>query len=139
MSKTEPSYYKQGGKDLFDRFEDGLMTPDEIRGFYKGNIIKYLTRYREKNGAEDLQKADTYLSELFVYEKTLDTAALKAKNADHVKRGYLVYLRDFDDCEFGTVYPTYEEASKAIDQMVEPNSGQYYVGQVMLADDVLQQ
>jgi hypothetical protein len=45
----------------------------------------------------------------------------------------------YDDHFLYSMNLTIEEASKAIDQMVEPNSGQYYVGQVMLADDVLQQ
>lgn len=29
--------------------------------FLEGNIIKYVTRYKEKNGFEDLQKAEQYL------------------------------------------------------------------------------
>ena len=48
-----PGYYK--GKDLFDRFEEGLLTKEEVVGFYKGNIIKYVTRYQDKNGIEDLE------------------------------------------------------------------------------------
>lgn len=28
--------------------------------FFQGNIVKYLTRYRDKNGAEDIQKALHY-------------------------------------------------------------------------------
>lgn len=72
MSKTEPSYYKQNGKDLFGRFEDGLMPADEIRGFYKGNIFKYITRYQNKNGVEDLQKAKVYLEQLIKFERPSD-------------------------------------------------------------------
>lgn len=68
MSKTEPGYYEQGGKDLFDRFEDGLMPVDQIRGFYKGNVFKYITRYQDKNGVEDLQKARAYLERLIAFE-----------------------------------------------------------------------
>lgn len=62
-----PGYYK--GKDLFDRFEEGLLTKEEVVGFYKGNIIKYVTRYQDKNGIEDLEKASTYLERLKKYEK----------------------------------------------------------------------
>lgn len=65
-----PGYYKgTDGKDLFDRFEDGLMAPDQVRGFYTGNVIKYLTRYQAKNGIDDLEKADTYLQQLMNYEQ----------------------------------------------------------------------
>ena len=66
----KPDYYKgTDGKDLFDRFEAGLLTEDQVRGFYSGNVIKYLTRYRSKNGLEDLEKAKTYLERLISFEK----------------------------------------------------------------------
>lgn len=65
-----PNYYKgTDGKDLFDRFEEGLMNEMEVEGFYVGNIIKYVTRYRDKNGIEDLEKAKTYLQRLIDMEE----------------------------------------------------------------------
>lgn len=68
----KPDYYKgTDGKDLFDRFEAGLLTVDQVRGFYTGNVIKYLTRYQKKNGLEDLGKAETYLSRLKSFESHL--------------------------------------------------------------------
>jgi hypothetical protein len=33
-------------------------------GYLEGNIIKYVTRYKEKNGVEDLIKAAHYLDKL---------------------------------------------------------------------------
>lgn len=64
-----PNYYKdKHGKDLFSHFKDGLLNPEQLSGFYLGNIMKYLTRYREKNGVEDLHKAKTYLEELINLE-----------------------------------------------------------------------
>jgi hypothetical protein len=33
-------------------------------GFIEGNIIKYVTRYKDKNGVEDLKKAQHYLNYL---------------------------------------------------------------------------
>ena len=60
-----PSYYKdKHGKDLFSHFKDGLLNREQLSGFYLGNIMKYLTRYREKNGVEDLEKASVYLNQL---------------------------------------------------------------------------
>jgi len=32
--------------------------------FFEGNIIKYVTRWKQKNGIEDLYKAKEYLDEL---------------------------------------------------------------------------
>lgn len=44
---------------------DGLQPFDVINAFdldfYEGNAIKYLLRWRKKNGAEDLRKARTYV------------------------------------------------------------------------------
>ena len=40
------------------------MTEEAFKGFLKGNCIKYLYRYENKNGAEDLKKAQWYLSRL---------------------------------------------------------------------------
>lgn len=69
MAELQPDYYKgKDGRDLFDRFESGLLTPDEVVGFYKGNVIKYLTRHKEKNGLEDLKKARVYLTRLIGFE-----------------------------------------------------------------------
>lgn len=36
-------------------------------GFIEGNIIKYVVRYKKKNGLEDLLKAKEYLNRLIQY------------------------------------------------------------------------
>ena len=33
-------------------------------GYLEGNVIKYVTRYKNKNGIEDLRKAQHYLAKL---------------------------------------------------------------------------
>lgn len=38
-------------------------------GFIAGNIVKYVTRYKFKNGLEDLKKAQHYLNQLIEYEQ----------------------------------------------------------------------
>ena len=38
-------------------------------GFIAGNIVKYVTRYKFKNGLEDLRKAQHYLNQLIDYEQ----------------------------------------------------------------------
>ena len=40
------------------------MTDDGFEYYLQGNIMKYLWRYRYKNGAEDLKKAQWYLTAL---------------------------------------------------------------------------
>lgn len=38
--------------------------------FCEGNVVKYITRWRHKNGLEDLQKARHYID--FLIERVLD-------------------------------------------------------------------
>ena len=44
------------------------LTPAEYAGFLRGNIIKYLARYKEKGGVRDLEKAKQYLDWLIEHE-----------------------------------------------------------------------
>lgn len=37
---------------------------DHEMGYLEGNVIKYVDRYKRKNGLEDLQKARHYLDKL---------------------------------------------------------------------------
>ncbi len=40
------------------------MTPEQFEGYLRGNALKYLARYPDKNGLEDLKKAEHYLHKL---------------------------------------------------------------------------
>lgn len=55
-----PPHYCQGGIECIKAIE-ASMTPEEFQGYCKGNVIKYCWRFREKNGLEDLKKAQVYL------------------------------------------------------------------------------
>jgi hypothetical protein len=37
-------------------------------GFCDGNVVKYITRYKEKNGKKDLEKAKHYIELLIELE-----------------------------------------------------------------------
>ena len=63
-----PSHYKHGEYDLITHLAD-ILTEEELRGFLKGNVIKYIDRYRDKNGTEDLEKAKEYTRRLEEFEK----------------------------------------------------------------------
>lgn len=62
-------YKTNSGKQLFDVMKDDIMTPDEYRGFLKGNALKYIHRYRHKGGIKSLEKAIVNLQELINFEK----------------------------------------------------------------------
>lgn len=44
------------------------MSRDEFLGYLRGNVIKYVARYKEKGGVEDLRKAKHYLTKLIEKE-----------------------------------------------------------------------
>ena len=58
-----PSHYNHGGKETIEVLKD-FLTEDEFKGFLKGNVLKYMHRYKFKNGMEDLNKASWYLDKL---------------------------------------------------------------------------
>ena len=53
-----PLHYRKGKIQPWDFITSQGMS------FLEGNIIKYVTRYKHKGGAEDLKKARTYLDKL---------------------------------------------------------------------------
>lgn len=60
---NHPSHYTQGRFEVIDVIEDTL-TGEGNEGYCVGNILKYVMRYRHKNGIEDLRKARWYLDRL---------------------------------------------------------------------------
>jgi hypothetical protein len=60
---NSPSHYGQGEIEAIDYIKDTL-TEEEWIGYLRGNISKYLHRWRYKNGLEDLKKAQWYLNRL---------------------------------------------------------------------------
>lgn len=70
MPKNKPDvgHYTRGAIEPID-FIEGSFTTDEYRGFLKGNVIKYLSRYQHKGTPlKDLTKAQTYLGWLVEFE-----------------------------------------------------------------------
>jgi hypothetical protein len=59
---NSPKHYNPAGIECIDAIE--AATDDGFEHYLQGNIIKYVWRYRYKNGTEDLQKAQWYLSKL---------------------------------------------------------------------------
>lgn len=70
---NKPAHYNQGSIECIDAMQI-VLTPEEYRGFLKGNAIKYLWREENKGGIEDLRKAKWYLDRLIEHcdESLLD-------------------------------------------------------------------
>ena len=70
ISKTEtvtfdpvnkPSHYADKNIEVIDYIIDTINS-EMFEGYCIGNIIKYVSRYKKKNGIEDLKKARYYLN-----------------------------------------------------------------------------
>ena len=73
-NKPPVEHYNRGSVQPID-FMEGSFTPDEYRGFLKGQVIKYVSRYRYKGSVEaDLNKAAIYLGWLIDFEKKQEKA-----------------------------------------------------------------
>ena len=55
-----PTHYTSGSIECIDAIKAAL-THEQVVGYLRGNVLKYLWRYDRKGGADDLRKARTYL------------------------------------------------------------------------------
>ena len=60
---NNPAHYDKGSIECIDYIED-FLTTEEYIGYLRGNIAKYMHRWRYKNKQEDLLKAQWYLDRL---------------------------------------------------------------------------
>ena len=59
---NSPTHYNQAGIECIDAIR--AATDDGFEYYLQGNIMKYVWRYKYKNGSEDLHKAKWYLNKL---------------------------------------------------------------------------
>lgn len=63
MNVNHPDHYTQTEMECIDAIK-GMLGDVGFQDYIRGNITKYLWRYRDKNGVEDLEKASVYLQRL---------------------------------------------------------------------------
>lgn len=69
---NHPAHYTQGGIECIDAIQ-ASMSVEEFKGYLKGNALKYIWRYENKNNpVEDLQKAMWYLTKLKEFVEEVD-------------------------------------------------------------------
>lgn len=61
---NHPQHYTQGKVECIDALEAATAGLDGIEAVCTANAIKYLWRWKQKNGAEDLRKAVWYIKRL---------------------------------------------------------------------------
>ena len=58
---NHPQHYCKGGVECIEAIR-ASMTDEAFAGYCKGNVMKYIFRYENKGGVEDLNKALVYLN-----------------------------------------------------------------------------
>ena len=62
---NHPKHYKaKNGMEVIDVIEAFTANLEGYEANHTGNVIKYICRWKEKNGLEDLKKAQWYLNRL---------------------------------------------------------------------------
>jgi hypothetical protein len=64
---NSPAHYTQGGIETIDAIEAAL-SPEEFRGYLKGNVMKYIHRERLKGQTESVMKAEWYAKRLIQFD-----------------------------------------------------------------------
>lgn len=65
---TPAHYVLEDGSDSMDLIAK-ILGKEQFKGFLRGNAIKYLIRYKQKGGIEDLKKAMNYLDRMVELEE----------------------------------------------------------------------
>ncbi|HBJ76224.1 MAG TPA: hypothetical protein DDY86_12285 [Syntrophaceae bacterium] len=61
-------HYRSKAIQPWDAMES-WMSPEQFKGFLRGNAIKYLARCDDKGGIEDIKKAEHYLAKILEGKK----------------------------------------------------------------------
>lgn len=61
---NHPQHYTSGDIECIDAIKSAVKGLTGNEAYLTGQVIKYIWRWKKKNGKEDLQKADFYLKRL---------------------------------------------------------------------------
>lgn len=97
---SHPKHYQsETGLEVIDVIEAFTFDLKGIEATDTGNIIKYICRWKQKNGVQDLEKAMWYLQHLMDHVKKLEAEnaekdMLKAAEADKNEAFWIVETRE---------------------------------------------
>lgn len=72
MINHPPHYKSETGLETIDVIEAFTFDLKGIEATDTGNIIKYICRWKQKNGLQDLKKAQWYLNHLISHVELLE-------------------------------------------------------------------
>ena len=72
MVSHPPHYQSETGMEVIDVIEAFTFDLKGIEAIDAGNVIKYICRWKQKNGLQDLKKARWYLDHLINHVEKLE-------------------------------------------------------------------
>ena len=72
MVDHPPHYQSETGLETIDVIEAFTFDLKGIEAVCTGNVVKYISRWKKKNGLQDLKKAKWYLDRLINHVETLE-------------------------------------------------------------------
>lgn len=67
---NHPKHYTQGKIECIDAIESAVSELSGLDAVCTANVIKYVWRWKHKNGSQDLRKAQWYLNKLINLQET---------------------------------------------------------------------
>ena len=81
---SHPSHYKsKTGLEVIDVIEAFTFDLRGIEATDTGNIIKYICRWKNKNGLQDLKKCMWYLTHLIDHVEKMEKKKRKRRRCNH--------------------------------------------------------
>lgn len=71
------NHYKKHSIQPFDVMRI-YFSPEELTGYYWGSMLKYMLRWKDKGGVEDLKKAKHYLEKLIESKEGVSVRSAEA-------------------------------------------------------------
>ena len=97
-----PQHYNQGGIECIDAIKAATVEKTGVEAFCVGNAIKYLWRFEEKNGLQDVEKAKWYIERLIqeLKESTEDDEEIDGYEKTCYNCAHSdVHMKDYPCCE----------------------------------------
>ena len=117
---NHPKHYQsETGMEVIDVIHAFTFNLTGIEAFDTGNILKYICRWKEKNGVQDLEKAKWYLE--------LMDQQIFEKETDKVTKCYYVQLTTLFNIDEGYIQGVEDEIETSNELLIDCwESGETY-------------
>ena len=70
--KINPPHYQRNGMECIDAIEAAIQNLSGVEAYATGSAIKYLWRWKEKGGKDDLNKAKWFIQKMVAHIEEIE-------------------------------------------------------------------